>query len=385
MMKRILILWVVGIFIISCKPTAEEGMPAGLSAKKALLKEKKTELKELTAYISEITDSIKAQDPAFEEKRRLVSVSPVSKKEFNRYVSVQGLVMSDDVVNATAEVPGRITKLYVKEGQSVKKGQLIARLDLESVQKQINELETSLSLATTVFDRQKRLWDQNIGSEIQYLEAKNNKERLEKSLETLSFQLSKASIYSPISGVVDRELIKQGEIASPGMPIVVILNTRNVKVVADVSESFLGVVNKKDKVQIIFPALNREIEENISLIGRTIDPANRTFTIEVNTKNQDGLLKPNLLAELRFKELSIKDAIVIPLDVILQEVSGKEYVFIKQDSDNGPIASKKYVQRGESYLSEVVITEGLSGDEEIIIDGNRLLTNNEPIQIIASR
>ena len=139
-------------------------------------------------------------------------------------------MQSDDYVNATSEVAGRILNLNVQEGQFVSKGQIIAKLDLEQVNKQIAELETSLDLANDVYDRQKRLWDQNIGSEMQYLQAKNNKERLEKSLETIKFQLTKGSVYAPISGTVEKVIVKSGEVTAPGAPIIQILNTNQVKV-----------------------------------------------------------------------------------------------------------------------------------------------------------
>ena len=381
-MKNILSLFFITALLFACSQS-NGTYPEDLAGKKALLKVKKAEMAEIKSLVDQLNREIRDLDPSFEKKVSLVTVEPVHQKDFRRYIEIQGIIVSDDVVNVSAETMGRIVALNVKEGQSVRRGQLVAKLDLESLQKQINEIQTSLDLANTVYDRQKRLWDQNIGSEIQYLEAKNNKERLEKSLETLQFQLTKANIYAPISGVIDKEFSKAGEMASPGQPIVQILNTNKVKVVADVPESYLGIIKKRDWVDIHFPALNDSIKAQISQIGRTIDPANRTFKVEVATQNRSGLLKPNLLAEMLVNDLTIKNALVIPLDIVQEEVSGRKYVYVKSNSEEGDIAKKVYLETGESYLSEIVVESGLSGDEQLIIEGAKDLSENALIQIIS--
>ncbi|MCB0640381.1 MAG: efflux RND transporter periplasmic adaptor subunit [Phaeodactylibacter sp.] len=302
-------------------------------------------------------------------------------KDFKHYVDIQGSVQSDDLIAVSSETGGRIIELKVVEGQAVNKGQLIARLDLEQLKKQIAEVETSLTLAEEVYERQKRLWEQNIGSEIQFLQAQNSKERLEKTLETLQYQLSKSEVYAPISGVVERLISKAGEVTGPGAPIIQILNTNKVKVVADVPENYLTAVRNGQTVTVHFPALDKEVTAPITMVGRTINPGNRTFKIEINMNNPGGLLKPNLLANVQLNDYTSKDAITVPLELVQQEVGGQNYVFVKGDSPDGPIAQKVYVEPGESFEGEIVIKSGLTGDEILILKGARSLTDQALIEI----
>ncbi|MEM9821987.1 MAG: efflux RND transporter periplasmic adaptor subunit [Bacteroidota bacterium] len=368
------------LFILLIAACAQD--QSSLAVKQQLMKEKKTALRTLKTEIEDLQKEIDALDTTKVEKaKRLVTIEEVTRKDFTRFVEIQAAVESSDAVFGSSEMGGRIIQLNAKEGQYVKRGQLLAKLDMESVDKQIAELEKSLELADEVHERQSRLWKQNIGSELQYLTAKNNKERLEKSLETVRFQLTKANVYAPISGVVDKVLAENGEVAMPGGPIVEILNTRQVKVVADIPEKYLGVIKKGASVTVKFPAIDQEQKARISLIGRTIDPTNRTFEAEVNLGNPQGILKPNLLSLMVIKDFEEKDVVAVPLDLVQQEVSGKDYLFIKSDGSEGAIAKKVYVETGESYEGEIIITSGLQGGEKLITDGARGLAENELIEV----
>ncbi len=380
-MKYLSPLILVVLLVFACQP--EPTYPTDLVGKQNLLKEKQKELRAITKLIGKLELEIDSLDPnAKQEKpKTLVTTQSVKKKNFERFIDIQSSVESDDIVMASSETGGRLLSMTVKEGNHVKKGQAIAAVDLESVNKQIDELNKALELAADVYERQKRLWDQNIGSEIQYLQAKNNKERLEKSLETAKFQLTKANVYAPISGVVDMVFLKSGEMAAPGQPIIQILSTGTVKVVADVPEKYLTSVKKGEKVSIKFPSLDKEVQARVSLIGSTINPANRTFKVEVNVPNRGGILKPNLLASMLISDYAANDVVVVPLELVQQEVSGNSFVFIKSENSEGAIAKKVMVKIGESYNNEVIITEGLKGGEELIVDGARGLANNESITI----
>jgi len=383
-MKKHISILLLLTFLFACQTettTTKDTIPTSLKGKKEYLKSKKAELRELNRTISKLEADINELAPPSEKAKTLVNIMPIVKKDFKRFVEIQAEVQSDDLVSATSEVGGRITYLKVKEGQAVTRGQLIAKVDLEQIDKQEAELRKSLELATELFIRQSRLWKQNIGSEVQYLQAKNNKERIEKTLETLSFQKKKANVYAPISGVIDKEFLKRGELAAPGMPIVQILNTYKVKVVADVPESFLGKIRKGALVDIKFPAINEETRAKVSQLGRTINPANRTFEVEVNISNKKGLLKPNLLALMLVNDFSATDAITVPIDLVQQEVSGKQYVFISSKEEGFSVARKVYVEIGESYEGEVMILDGLTGEETLITDGARGLSDGELIEI----
>ena len=380
-MKYLLSILVIATLVFACQPQEEN--PTDLAGKKKLLTSKKTELRDLQKTIAQLEMEIDSLDPnsTKEKPKTLVTTIPVSKSNFDRFIELQGAIEAEDMVAASSETGGRLTAVNVKEGQYVKKGQLIATVDLEAVNKQIAELEKSLELADEVYLRQKRLWDQNIGSEIQYLQAKNNKERLEKSLETIQFQLTKGNVYAPKSGVIEMVISKTGEMAMPGGPIVQILNTNQVKVAADVPEKFLRNVRKGEMMTIKIPALEMETKGRVSMIGRQINPGNRTFKVEVALPNSKGLLKPNLLASMLLNDFSAKDVITIPIELVQQEVSGRDYVFVKKDGDEGSMAEKNYVTVGESYDGNIIIEDGLELGQTLIMDGARNLTDGTLIKI----
>lgn len=371
------------ISVVSCSGPAmdDSSIPEDLEGKKQFLREKRKELLELTELIATLEGELEGANALDEEKSaRLVITTPVVRKDFMHYVDVQGSVIADDMVDVAAEASGRILKLYVKEGDFVRSGQLVADLDMEAVTKQREEVVKALELANTVFERQKRLWEQNIGSEIQYLETKNSKERLEKSLETIDFQLSKAQVFAPAGGVVEREILQAGELAAPGAPIVQLLNTQKLKVVVDIPENFLTAVKKGDQVAVHFPALGAEQEVRVSQIGRMIDPSNRTFKVEAQVQNASGFLKPNLLAIMKVNDYSNTDQVVVPLKTVLQEIGGKNYVMVAEQKGGETTARKVYVTPGETFGGEVIISAGLNGGEMLILEGARGLANGELIK-----
>lgn len=363
----------------ACSQPADEQMPKDLAGKKTLLAQKTAEKKKLEIEIKQLQKEISALSPSLGKEVVSVIIDTVENSRFIRYIDLQGTVQSQDYVNAASEIGGRILQLNVKEGQSVQKGQLIARTDAEAIRTQKEELNKALDLANDVYERQKRLWDQNIGSEIQYLQAKNNKERLEKSLLTLEAQLKKSSVYAPISGVVDMVFLKQGEVAGPGVPIVQILNTNRVKIVSDVPETYLGKIKTGSKVEIYFPTLQKTITKPVSMIGRTIDPSNRTFKVEVTTDNPQNELKPNLLAIIKISDYVQEKAIVVPMELIQQEVGGQKFVYVAAQKDTSWTSQKVIVTTGESTEGNVIITSGLKFGDKIIMKGGKTLTDGQPI------
>ena len=373
-----ILLLVIGcvLFLGSCK---QDTMPEDLAGMKKYLSAKKQALKELEASISEVTKEIEKLEPPKEKDPIEVEAINLQPQEFKRYIEIQAQIAADDVVNASSAIGGRIISLGVKEGQSVRKGQVIATTDMTTLETQISEIETSLSLATTVYERQNKLWQQNIGSEMQYLEAKNNKERIEKSLETLKSQISKKYVYAPISGIVDMQFLKQGETAGPGMPIVQIMNTSKVKIVADLQESLLGSIKKGDDVEVYFPALDKTTKNKITMIGRTIDPANRTFKVEMNTSSLSGQLKPNLMAQAKFNDYTEKDAVIIPINTVQDDVNGNKYVYIIKEEGGKSIAKKVLIELGESNGETAIVLVGLQSGDQLITEGSKNITDNDVI------
>ncbi len=377
-MKSLLYIFII-VSIVACQSKTTDEIPTDLPGKRTYLQKKKAELKEMQAEINILQKELNKLDPPKEKTPINVETIVVSRQEVKRYIDVQAQVMADDIVNASSELGGRILSLTVKEGDYVNKGQLIASTDMSTIEKQMSEIKTSLSLATTIYERQKKLWDQNIGSELQFLETKTNKERLEGSLETLNSQLNKKNIYAPLSGIVDRTFLSQGEMTSPGMPIIQILNTNKLKVVAELQESLLGTVEKGDIVEVYYPVLDKTVNSRVSMIGRSIDPANRTFKIEITTSSLKGQLKPYLMAQVKLNDFTQKDAIAIPVSIVQEEVTGEKIVF-KAIQEKGKWKAKKTtIELGESIDDLVIISIGLKADDILCTDGAKVLSDNDLI------
>jgi RND family efflux transporter MFP subunit len=347
---------------------------------KADLTEKEAELKILAAEVKALEADLAKIEPPKADVRTLVTTEKIGRKDFARYVDIQGSVQSDNVFYTSSEAGGRLLGFTLEEGNRVTKGQLIGSVDMEGVSKQIAELQTALELAQMTYERQKRLWDQNIGSEMQYLQVKNQKERLEKSIETVRFQLTKSKIYATATGEITRTMVKSGDVISPGMPLFEVLNLSRVQVHAEVPENYLGSVKKGQTVKVTFPALEKETTAKITLIGQKVNPANRTFKVEIDMPNS-GNLKPNLLATISLKDFEKKDVVVLPSELVQQEVSGKSYVFVQDEGAKGLIAKKIYVTIEEAYQGGMYISEGLTGEEIFILKGSRDLKDGELIEV----
>lgn len=375
---KLLIIGAVWIATLLACQSKNEETDLTLEDKKALLTEKQALKKSLEQEINRLQDEIVKLSPELQAKPTLIDTIHLNTETFIRNIDIQGSVEADERVSVVSEIPGRILSLTAKEGDYIKAGQLIATLDVEAIDKQIAEVNTSLSLAQDVFDRQSRLWNQNIGSEVQYLQAKNNVERLEKSLETLNHQLNKAKVYAPISGAVDVEVMKQGEYASPGMPIIQILNTSKIKIVTDLPERYLRIVKQGDWVDLNFPSIDMQMKGKVTQLGRTIDPANRTLEVKIAPSKYSSLLKPNLLAEIQVEEVNIPNVVKIPVEYILQEVDGKEFVYVVDFKNPKELrAEKRYIETGESALNEIIVTSGLSDQDIVVSKGARNLSNGE--------
>jgi membrane fusion protein, multidrug efflux system len=384
-MKHIILytLLVLGIILSACQSEKIPEESLTLDDKKVLLSKKQEERKILDQEISILQDEIISLSPELQEKAALVDTLHMVSQNFIRYIEIQGVIQADERVNVVSEIPGRVLVLTAKEGDIIAKGQLIATLDVENTQNQINEVNTALSLAQDVYERQSRLWDQKIGSEVQYLQAKNNVDRLNKSLETLQYQLTKAKVYAPISGTVLMENIKQGEFASPGVPIIQILNTSKINISTDLPERYLTIMKLGDKVEMNFPSVNIQMPGKVIQLGSTIDAANRTLEVKIAPSKFSPYFKPNLLAEIKVEELNIPNIITIPVEYVLQEVDGKEFVYVVEtNAQNETRAAKRYVTTGESALNQIIVTSGLSQNEAIVTRGARNISSGELVSFI---
>ncbi len=348
------------------------GTDSGLDGKKAELKEYREELKELKSKINALEEEISTEDPTAlnRDKATLVTTEPVPIKTFRHFLEVRGSVTSDRNINISAEAPAMVQRVLAQEGERVKKGQVLVRQDAETSRRGLEELQTSLTLATTRFERQKKLWDQKIGTEIQFLEAKNAKESLDRRIASSRSQLANYTIRAPFSGTIDKVFIKEGEMGQPGVPLVRLVSLQDMFIEADVSESYLGEFQVGDTVEVTFASLNKSLTTTISSIGEVIDQNNRTFSLEVKLPSDAKLLRPNLLAVLRIEDFHQPNAVVVPTNLILSDNQG-DYLYVATEQDGQLTAMKKPVERGLTYNSETLITSGLTGDEQLINEGFR--------------
>ncbi|MGH1335628.1 MAG: efflux RND transporter periplasmic adaptor subunit [Aureispira sp.] len=367
------------LLVVACGGEEQAKDPETLAEARTALKAKRQELKTIKAEIKKLEILAVKLDPnPPKEKVVLVTTSPVTVKDFNHYVEVQAnVVPSQDPAYASSETGGRLVSLRVKEGDYISKGALVGKVNLESIKKSIAQLDESLSLAQDIYKRQENLWKQKIGSEVQYLQAKSQVESLLKNKESMEYELSKSTIYAPISGYVDAVMVREGEMAGPGAPVITILNTRDLKVVAAIPEIYLGQVKKGEAVTIKFPALEMEQKGRIKTIGRTINAANRTFEIEASVKN-NGVLKPNLLATVLVNDYAAKDAVVVADQLIMQDVSGADYVMALE---NGK-AVKKVIETGKSFNNETVVASGLAKEDVLLMKGARQVTAGDLVKVV---
>ena len=355
-----------------------------IQEKKDELKSKKTELQKLKIAITDLEKEISALDPDFAKNNRkatLITTRKVETRKFEHYVEVSGAVKSRKNVLISAENMGNVNNILAKEGNEVRTGQLIINMDTELYQRNLDQLETEYTLAKTMFEKQTNLWNQNIGTEVQYLEAKNRVEGIERQIDNVKTQISKSKIRAPFAGTIETVYVKEGEMAQMGSPLVRIVNHRDMYVKADLSESFIGDFRKGDEVIIHFPSLDKIIESRISSVGQIIDEQNRTFAIEALLPLTNFTIKPNLLAVVKLRDFEEANAIVVPSKLIQKDNKG-EFVFVTEENNNELIAMKKQIERGVTYKNNTMIVEGLQGDEVLIDEGFRNVAQGSKLKVV---
>jgi len=349
-------------------------------SKRAELAELKAQQTELTTKIKAIETEVAKLDPKKAEEARLkdVTVAPVTAGTFRHFVELQGTIDAKNNVQVSPKSGGVVTAVYVKEGDNVRAGQPIAKIDDQILRESLGEIRTQLSLANTVFQKQSALWNQQIGTEIQYLQAKNNKEALERRLATLNAQLGQSTVTSPISGVVDQVTVKVGQSAAPGMGLVRVVNLSQLKVVAKVADTYAGSVRKGDAVVVEFPDVKRELNSRISFVSTTVDPLSRTFTIEAPIPSSSSL-KPNMLARVKINDETTVNAITINQNLIQSTEKG-QLVYVAVVEGNRKVAKARTVKTGQSYGGKITVTEGLQAGDQLVTAGYQDLVDGQPIR-----
>ena len=386
-MKTIYTLLFAALLITSCGDKKEQTLEDVIATKD--LKQIREKKSELDTKVQEISEEIKKLNEAIEELDTLKRVPLVTslvleKQVFEHYLELQGNVKTKQNVLIYPEMAGTLEKVYVKEGQNVYKGQALAKIDDGGMAQQVAQLEATTALAKTTFERQKRLWEQKIGSEIQFLQAKTNYEASQNQLAQLKKVLDKSTIRAPFAGVIDNVIKDQGTVVAPGpgSEVFRIVNLANMYIEADIPETYITNITDGKDVEINFPILDKTLTTKVRQTGNFIDPANRTFKIEVGVPNNDKSIKPNLTAKLKINDYTSNEAILIPQSIISENAEGDQYVYvIKNISGDTGTATQTVVKTGKTQGDVIEILEGVTAGDVLIDAGARSVKNGQEVKI----
>ncbi len=388
-MRKIASLFLTSVFLIACgddkATTLDEVISSGdLVQIRTKKNEIATQLKTLNDQVKILDSVISVLDGA--DKLPLVSAYEVQEQPFDHYLELQGDVATKQNVLIYPEMAGTLQRVYVTEGDRVMKGQLLATIDDGGMGSQLEQLKTQAALAKTTFERQKRLWEQNIGSEIQYLQAKATYEATMNSVEQAASQLRKSSMRAPFNGIIDNVIKDQGTVVSPGPGAEVfrIVNLSDMYITVDVPETYVGSIDQTSKALVYFPVLGDTIITKVRQTGNFINPSNRSFTVEIPVPNEKGNIKPNLSARVNINDYSNPTALLIPQSVISENAAGDQYVYIVENpgEDMKGTAKRRVITTGRTQGRFVEVLTGLSSGELIIQEGARTVKDNQDVQII---
>ena len=388
-MKNIYLLIIITVFLNSCSNKKEPSLEEVLATNDVeLLKSRKSEidakLEELTLDLSQLNNKLSVLNK--DRNTPLITTIRTSEQKFNHFIELQGNVKTKQNVLVYPEMPGILNKVYVKEGQKVKKDQILATIDDGGLSQQLLLLKSNEQLAKTTFERQKRLWDQKIGSEIQYLQAKTSYDSQKNATKQLKKQLGKFTIRAPFSGIIDDVFKEKGTVVAPGpgAEIFRIINLSNMFIETDVPESYISSIKKNKMVEVNFPILGRSYDSSIRQVGNFINPSNRTFRIEVGIPNLDGEIKPNLTAKLRLNDYSNSNAILIPQSIISENAKGQQFIYVVKDNKekNQVYAERLVIETGKTNGDFIEVTKNLDANVEVILEGARSVNNGQVVKVI---
>ncbi|HEY5687302.1 MAG TPA: efflux RND transporter periplasmic adaptor subunit [Yeosuana sp.] len=387
-MKYIYSLLTISLLLLSCGEGKKNSLENILASDNLLqLREKRGEVDakklELEAQLKQIDNRISELDTI--KKLPLVTTVKVEAQNFVHYLELQGNVQTKQNLVIYPEMGGILEHVYVKEGQRVTKGQLLAKLDDGGLSQQLAQLQIQTDLAKTTFDRQERLWNQKIGSEIQYLQAKSSFEAQQKLVNQVKSQLAKTNITAPFTGIVDDVITNQGSVVAPGQtPIIRIINLDNMYIETEVPESYISNVSVNKAVIVEIPILGKTIEGIIRQASNFINPANRTFKIEIAVPNKDGAIKPNLTARLKINDYTNPNAMLIPQSVISENAEGDQYIYLvnNKNTENEATAQRIIISTGKTQGDVIEVLSGLSDNAEIINEGARSVQDGQLVKIL---
>ena len=384
-MKNSIIPFSLSLLLLACGQNKEEIKKVNPTPSN--LEELMLQKRNYTVQINSLNQELKEVDEAIKsltgtEKRTLVTAFQAAAKVFNHTVDVQANIKTRQNLLLAPEFGGRLEQILVQEGQEVKKGTLLAVIDDAGLQDQLDQMKLQLELSKTTFERTQRLWDQKIGSEMMYLEAKTRYKTQQKQVAQMKEQLSKTKIYAPFNGVIDEITARKGETVAPGMsPILRIVNLNKMYIESDVPENYLKNITKGSKATVTIPVLNKTQNTVIRQTGNFIQPSNRTFRIEAPLDNPTGLIKPNLNARLSVIDYSNPEAIMVPLRVIRENAKGETFVFVLNtpEENGGYTTAQHFVRLGKSQNEMVEIIEGINANELVVDEGVSLLVDGQKV------
>ncbi len=388
-MRKIYSIVLLAVLLVSCGGSKEQSIQDVIATNDlAQIRTKKAELdtkqQELAAEIKQLNDKISELDT--NKKVPLITVFSAKTANFNHYLELQGAVQTKQNVLVYPEMPGQLVRIYVKEGQKVVKGQILAKIDDGGLGNQLAQVEAQAALAKTTYERQKRLWEQRIGSEIQYLQAKTSYEAQKNAVSQLKRQVGKSVIRAPFTGVIDDVIKEQGTVVAPGMGSEVfrIVNLGDMYIETDVPESYITSIKKGKNVEVEFPVLGKSLHSKIRQAGNFINPANRTFKVEIGVPNKDRSIKPNLTAKLKINDYSNPFAILIPQSIISENAKGEQYIYVVKDvKDKKGVAKQEIITTGKTQGDVIEVLTGVENGAQIVEEGARSVKDGQEVKILA--
>lgn len=388
-MKHLAILSIALLTLASCGDGKQQSLDdliaqGDLQAIRARKNELSEQQKSLDGQLRVLDSAIAVLDT--DENYPLVSALEVNPEVFNHYLELQGNVKTKQNVLIYPEMAGTLEEVYVQDGQRVEKGQLLAKIDDGGLSSQLEQLRTQEELSKTTFERQKRLWEQNIGSEIQYLQAKANYEAQQNAVKQLQSQLGKAAIRAPFTGIIDDVIKDEGTVVSPGpgSEVFRIVNLSDMYIDVEVPERYLGSVSDGKEVKVFFPVLGDSLDTRVRNTGNFINPNNRSFTAEIPVPNKGGAIKPNLTARVQINDYTNQEALLIPQSIISENAEGEQYVYVAENTEGESYyqARKSIITTGRTQGAMVEVLSGLSPGELVIREGARSVKDGQKVEII---
>ncbi len=366
----------ISVFLFSCQEEVKENPVAQLEAYQK-------EAKEINKKIEDLERTVAASGKKVYTGLKVpVRTEQLAYQPFSHFFEATGEMETIEEAFVSPEVSGQIVDIFVKEGDRVVAGQKLAKLNTVIVEKTIQEVQSQLGLAETVYNKQSALWKKNIGSEIQYLEAKNNYEGLQNKLETLKAQYNLAILTSPINGIVEKIVQKEGEMATPGMQFMHIVNIDELYITAQLSEAYLPIIKKGDEVKITLPSIPNFSEMlPVYRTGNVINKENRTFEVQVKIDNPEGFMKPNMLANIEINDYNNNKAIVIPSILIRKDLRGS-FLYVTAPQEGETLAKKVYITPGRSFKDKTEVLSGLKAGNVIITDGYNNVSDGAVVEVM---